>query len=216
VIYIRTFIISIFLSVSLTLLVGLLIDWEVAVEIIGGIGILSWLIAGIFSGAFISGDRTRAINSMETAEDKKDRTKYSLVLFLFGLPFLLSALIVYMGGHNKPTIKDVSSIKLECIQLCMQKEERPFEEKQFKDKDSITLFIQAIHESKKMQGVLDYGAIFLMTVNFTDGNENTYHLNIENIEDPQKGLLLMLPNTEQGYEIPEGISKDLRDLIYQK
>ncbi|OBY78313.1 hypothetical protein BBG47_17390 [Paenibacillus sp. KS1] len=89
--------------------------------------------------------------------------------------------------------------------------EKPFEDKQFKDLDSIALFMQAINESKKMNGILDYGAIFLMTVYSVDGS----HLNIENIEYPQKGLLLKLPNTEQGYEIPENISKDLKDLIYK-
>ncbi|WP_178025390.1 DUF5316 family protein [Paenibacillaceae bacterium] len=71
-------------------------DWKVAVEIIGGIGIVSWLIAGIFSGAFISGDRIRANQSIETTEDKKDRIKYSLVLFVFGVPLLLTALIIYL------------------------------------------------------------------------------------------------------------------------
>lgn len=112
--------------------------------------------------------------------------------------------------------QDVSSIKLECIQLCLRLNEKPFEEKQFKDLDSIALFMQAINESNKMNGILDYGAIFLMTVYSVDGTQRTYHLNIENIEYPQKGLLLKLPNTEQGYEIPENISKDLKDLIYKR
>ncbi|WP_375142938.1 DUF5316 domain-containing protein [Paenibacillus sp. D2_2] len=88
--------ISISFSVCFTLIIGLLINWEVALEIVGGIGAVSWLIAGISSGAFTSGDRARAINSMETFEDKMDRTKSSLVLFLIGLPFILSALVIYL------------------------------------------------------------------------------------------------------------------------
>ncbi|MNO05043.1 hypothetical protein D3C81_2262740 [compost metagenome] len=67
-----------------------------AMKLTGGVGLGSWLLAGILSGAFISGDRTRANNSIESAEDKKFRNKYSIILFIFGLPFLIIALIIYM------------------------------------------------------------------------------------------------------------------------
>jgi len=39
---------------------------------------------------------------------------------------------------------------------CLRMNEKPFEEKQFKDLDSIALFMQAINESNKMNGILDY------------------------------------------------------------
>ncbi|MNZ99042.1 hypothetical protein D3C78_1183520 [compost metagenome] len=65
-------------------------------KLTGGVGLGSWLLAGILSGAFISGDRTRANNSIESAEDKKFRNKYSIILFIFGLPFLIVAMTVYL------------------------------------------------------------------------------------------------------------------------
>ncbi|MNJ64580.1 hypothetical protein D3C77_605390 [compost metagenome] len=65
-------------------------------KVTGGVGIGSWLLAGILSRAFVSGDRTRANNSIESAEVKKIRNKYSIILFIFGLPLLIIALIIHM------------------------------------------------------------------------------------------------------------------------
>jgi hypothetical protein len=129
---------------------------------------------------------------------------------------LLILIISLISGCNiqKQNDKDVSRIKLECIQLCLEMKEKPFEEKEYSDSDSIALFIKALNESKKMQGILDYGAIFVMTLYFKDGSQNSYHLNIGNTDEAQKGLLIKLPDTEQGYEIPENISNELKKLIY--
>lgn len=69
---------------------------DMVMKITGGIGVVAWLLAGILSGAFISGDRTRANESIETADDKKFRSKFSSVLFLTGLPFLIVALLIYL------------------------------------------------------------------------------------------------------------------------
>lgn len=66
------------------------------IKVTVGVGVISWLLAGILSGAFISGDRTRANNSIETTEDKRIRNKYSSELFLFGLPFLITALVIFL------------------------------------------------------------------------------------------------------------------------
>ncbi|MNI41526.1 hypothetical protein D3C73_957820 [compost metagenome] len=93
---IRTLIIGIVLGVCSALFFGLFINWDMAMKLTGGVGLGSWLLAGILSGAFISGDRTRANNSIESAEDKKFRNKYSIILFIFGLPFLIVAMTVYL------------------------------------------------------------------------------------------------------------------------
>ena len=45
--------------------------------------------------------------------------------------------------------QDVSSIKLECIQLCLRMNEKPFEEKQFKGLDSIALLCRLLLNRKK-------------------------------------------------------------------
>ncbi|WP_188016948.1 DUF5316 domain-containing protein [Paenibacillus antarcticus] len=63
-----------------------------AIKVTGGIGVISILLAGILSGLFISEDRMRA--NFETTEDRKFRNKYSSVLFLFGLPFLITAIFI--------------------------------------------------------------------------------------------------------------------------
>lgn len=93
---IRTLIIGIVLGVCSALLFGLFNNWEMAMKLTGGVGMGSWLLAGILSGAFINSDRTRANNSIESAEDKKFRNKYSIILFIFGLPFLIIAMIIYL------------------------------------------------------------------------------------------------------------------------
>ncbi len=84
------------LGLITALAVGLLGNWEVAIQTTGGIGVVSWLLAGILSGAFISCDRTRANESIETADDKRFRIKFSSLLFLLGLPFLVTALFMYL------------------------------------------------------------------------------------------------------------------------
>ncbi|MNN61461.1 hypothetical protein D3C81_1766960 [compost metagenome] len=71
-------------------------SWENALKWTSGVGVFSLLLAGVFSGAIISGDRIRANNSIETPEDNKTRQKYSTVLFLAGVPFLLTSLVIYM------------------------------------------------------------------------------------------------------------------------
>lgn len=84
------------LGVFSGLVFGLISDWGMAIKVTAGIGGISWLLAGVLSGSFISGDRTRANQSIETSEDKSFRNKYSSVLFVFGLPFLITALIMYL------------------------------------------------------------------------------------------------------------------------
>ncbi|WP_435925785.1 DUF5316 domain-containing protein [Paenibacillus sp. DYY-L-2] len=71
-------------------------DWGFALKVTGGAGVVLWILSGILSGAFISGDRTRANENIETDEDRTFRNKHSSILFLFGLPFLIIALIIYL------------------------------------------------------------------------------------------------------------------------
>lgn len=93
---IKTLVFGTIVCVGTALFFGFISNWGMAIKVTGGVGAISWLLAGIFSGAFISGDRTRANNSIETTEDKKFRNKYSLIFFVFGLPFLITGLIIYL------------------------------------------------------------------------------------------------------------------------
>lgn len=90
------FIAALSISIIIALYFFSINNWRQAFEIELTIGLISWLLAGLFSGFFISGDRTRANNSIETSEDRKTRKKYSNYLFFLGLPFLLISLIIYL------------------------------------------------------------------------------------------------------------------------
>ncbi|WP_334073093.1 DUF5316 domain-containing protein [Paenibacillus sp. A14] len=75
---------------------GILDSWSMSLKVTGGIGIGAWLVAGIFTGSYINGDRSRANESIETPEDRAFRNKAAKVLFLFGIPFLIIALVTYL------------------------------------------------------------------------------------------------------------------------
>lgn len=91
---IRSLIIGTTLGVVIALFLGLFSDWGLAIKVTGGIGVISLLLAGVLSGLFINGDRTRVNNNFETTEDRKLRNKQSSVLFLFGLPLLIIAILI--------------------------------------------------------------------------------------------------------------------------
>ncbi|MNP50097.1 hypothetical protein D3C76_1443360 [compost metagenome] len=84
------------ISIVTASFLGIISSWEIALKWTIGVGVLLWLLTGIFSGGFLSGDRYRANNSIETDEDKKLRQKYSTVLFFAGLPFLLTSLVIFL------------------------------------------------------------------------------------------------------------------------
>ncbi|MBB6633623.1 hypothetical protein [Cohnella thailandensis] len=94
-------------------------------------------------------------------------------------------------------------------------EVKPFDKKVYEDRASIALFAKAVNQAEKMEGELDYGAIFLMTFRMKDGSSSEYHFNIANTDSPQNGLLLKLPNTSQGYRISQATSEKLKKIIYE-
>jgi hypothetical protein len=96
VISIRVLIIGTIVNVVIALLLALISTWEMAMKVTGGVGAISWVLAGILSGAFISGDRMRANNNIETPEDNKSRNNLTSVFFIFGIPFLVTALIIFL------------------------------------------------------------------------------------------------------------------------
>lgn len=111
---------------------------------------------------------------------------------------------------------DIESVSVECIQACLNLKEVPFAKKEFDDQEAIGLFAKALQEGKRMEGVLDYSAFFLMTIRLKSGESEEYHLNVANTQDPQKAMFLKLPDTEHGYEVAEQTSAKLRDVIYQR
>lgn len=72
-------------------------NWSLTAKICGYIGLGSLLLAGIFEGSYISGDRLRANYATETREDRNVREKISGFLFIMSLPSLLAAILLYFG-----------------------------------------------------------------------------------------------------------------------
>lgn len=60
--------------------------------IAGGICLIG---AGLFSGAFISGDQVRANFWMNSEEDRKQSSNLSSRLFLLGLPVLAAGILLF-------------------------------------------------------------------------------------------------------------------------
>lgn len=68
-------------------------DWSLVFKFSGIIGLISFLISGLLTGAFNSGDRIRANWTHEDSEDQDYRQKRASQLFLFGLPNLAGAIL---------------------------------------------------------------------------------------------------------------------------
>lgn len=84
------FILGIFIAFIL-FLCGFLTGLEAFTLISGGMGLISLLISGLFSGVFISRDKIRAYTSTENSQDRKKRTKYMYAFALFGTPNFIAA-----------------------------------------------------------------------------------------------------------------------------
>lgn len=81
---------------GITLLVGIISgDFTITMFISGLTGVISLLISGLLSGAFVSGDRVRANYSNENIEQSYKRQNLILVFFKIGIPNILGAIIIY-------------------------------------------------------------------------------------------------------------------------
>lgn len=80
----------------ITSLLVLFSGWNLVFTFVGGIGIISWGLAALLSGALVSGDRMRANYYTESKEDSKARKKLTMQLFLFGMPQLSIVLILFL------------------------------------------------------------------------------------------------------------------------
>lgn len=87
---------GIILLILVSLVSFFLGDWSILFKFSGVIGLASFLISGLLSGVFVSGDRIRANYTNEDDEDKGIRQGWASKLFLFGLPNLVGA-IVYLA-----------------------------------------------------------------------------------------------------------------------
>ncbi|WP_431802967.1 DUF5316 domain-containing protein [Halobacillus andaensis] len=73
-------------------------DWSLFLKITAGIALAPLILAGVLTGAFISGDRHRANFHSETKDDREFRSRWSKRLACFSAPsviFLLALFIEY-------------------------------------------------------------------------------------------------------------------------
>lgn len=78
------------------LITAIFTNLNTGLQISAGIGLVLILLAAVFSGALVSGDRIRANYDDETAEDTKRRRVWSTNLFLAGLPGILAYIFYYI------------------------------------------------------------------------------------------------------------------------
>src|SRR5690242_12641759 len=96
------------------------------------------------------------------------------IIFILAVTILIAGCNLINHGIKS---NEVISISLECIQECLKMKDKPFAIKRFEDHESIKKFVKAINQAEKMEGILDYGAIFLMKLSYKNGSSNEYHLN---------------------------------------
>lgn len=67
-------------------------DWNLLLQITGGISLVALVICALFSGAFVDGDRMGRNLSSENREDRAERNSLINKLMLIGLPNMIIAI----------------------------------------------------------------------------------------------------------------------------
>ena len=139
---------------------------------------------------------------------------------------LITIIIVFIGitlaytsfrsiNQNKVLKNEqIEFIKLKCIQLCEDWEDKPFLDRDYTDKTSIDIYRTAIRDSIPMEGTLDYGAEFELNIYYKDQTVQEYHLSLTKSKG-YSGLLVALSDTQQGYSIEVKDADQIRDLIWK-
>lgn len=114
-----------------------------------------------------------------------------------------------------PRFTGISSIRLECANLCKKMNPPPFTEKTFDEKqpDALQAFQKAMRKADKMGGSIDYDALFRMQVSYKNGSVRNFALNVAK-EPGWNGLIVDLAHSERGYRIPKAEAEALRKVIY--
>ncbi|MGM0845677.1 MAG: DUF5316 domain-containing protein [Bacillota bacterium] len=81
-------------SALIFFLCGVWTGLEVFTYICGGIGLISILISGVLSGAFISGDQIRANTATENEQDRRKRLRLMYTFALLGAPHFAASIIL--------------------------------------------------------------------------------------------------------------------------
>ena len=122
---------------------------------------------------------------------------------------MLLLVIITGCNNNTNSIVSITSIKLECPkttndELC--------ESVYLDDAQSIKIFEEAISNTYKSEGILNYIAEYNMTISNSNNTIMNYHLYL-GTDRLENGLLVDQSNSSQGYEIPMKYANQLRDLL---
>ncbi|WP_219639756.1 DUF5316 domain-containing protein [Cohnella sp. CFH 77786] len=86
------------LAVNITLIA--IVEMDTVRNVNFGVGILFIMLGAIVSGFLVSGDRIRANYHSSTPEDREQQRKWTGLLFLLGLPYMIIAIVMYMIGSS--------------------------------------------------------------------------------------------------------------------
>jgi hypothetical protein len=102
-----SFLVGLIISGLFYVIFLMLRDEHLFLNLTGWTGLSALIIAMVFSGALVSGDRLRLNTSIETKKERDSRFNVSGILLVFSLPFLIIFTIIYSykRHHNdKSTI----------------------------------------------------------------------------------------------------------------
>lgn len=91
----KKFLVGIGIVVVALLISVFLSDFTLLYKITGVVALISLIMSGLFSGAFVSGDRLGRNLQSESKEDKKQRFLMTNTILLIGLPNFLIAMVSY-------------------------------------------------------------------------------------------------------------------------
>ena len=80
------------LSILAIIIAFALSDWNLLLQITGGISLVALVICAIFSGAFVDGDRMARNLTSEDREDRKKRHSLTNKIMMIGLPNMIIAI----------------------------------------------------------------------------------------------------------------------------
>lgn len=135
---------------------------------------------------------------------------------MFAIAAVLIGLSILTACQNQNSILGkgyITGIELICIQRCAEAVDRPFQKREFSDQASWVEFRNAIENANEIDGILNYGVDFEMTIHLSDQSMQQFHLSLGR-DLGLNGLLVALSNNHQGFSIDSDDADKLRKIIW--
>ncbi|MDT9719451.1 hypothetical protein QVE09_11095 [Paenibacillus sp. ClWae2A] len=136
--------------------------------------------------------------------------KYVGVLLVF-------VIATFIAGCSKPNESNAEEglpmlITLTCNpDLTLE----PCQDVEFDRPDEIRIMMEAIHKAERMQGILDYGTQYVMSITNADSSITRYDFSL-GMDPKMQGLLVNQEDTHTGYSISLEDANQLRRLIQRR